>query len=247
MPVERGAQHRVGKGRKAGLILRRVRPWHPAIIDIEQLRHADMPVGKPLLDQRADLLRALLGQRDIAAVARTLRAMCGAVEHRIGHPLQPFELHPCFDRPRGALAGRLAERRQPVAQRGDITVRRIGTGDDRLRSLAKLRYQRGYLGHAQPQPVDMGAHPAPAHDVGLDPTDQVARIAIQLAQLVADRRGRFPRLPRQPPDLVRHHGKALRRCATARRFDRGIDAEQSRLPRDRAQFVRHVADRFDHA
>ena len=169
-----------------------------------------------------------------------------AVEHRIGHALQPFQLLARGIHAQRAVARRPAECRQPVPQRAHIAIGGVGAMDDRVGPLAKLRHQRRDLRHAEAQLVDMGADTPAPHDIRLDAPDQRPRIAIQLAQLVPDRGGGFPRLPRQPPDFVRNHRKALRRRPAARRLDRGVDAQQPRLPRDRPQLLANVAYRLDH-
>ena len=213
---------------------------------IEQGLLRQFAAGQCLLDQGGDLCGAILGQRDIMAVAGAQPALRRRVEHVIGQALQRLDLvagH--VDTPRAFGRG-AAEQRQPLVQRRDMGVGLIGAGDDRVGALAKLGHQRGDFRHGQAQLVDMGADVAAALDIRLHPTDQMAGIAVELAKLAADRGRGFGRLFGEPADFLRHHGKAHRRLAAARRLDRGIDAKQAGLAGDRSKLVGNTAHRFDH-
>ncbi len=91
----------------------------------------------------------------------------------------------------------------------------------------------------------MGADIAAPRDIGFDAAYELAGVAVELAQLVANRCRGFTGLPGKAADFIGNDREALRRCAAPRRFDRRIDAKQARLARYSAQFFRNAAHRFD--
>ncbi len=112
-------------------------------------------------------------------------------------------------------------------------------------TLAKLRHERGYFRHGDAQRINMGADVPATSDIGFDAADQMARVAVELAELVADRCGRLARLSGEAADFVGHDGKTLRRLSTPCRLDRGVDAQQPRLACDRAKLIGDAADGFN--